>query len=222
MSHLLKAILFFGVASVPLAKSVAAQTDVGPINLRFAGIVLDETTGDPLAGVVVTVPGFPWRTTTDDFGYYVIEGRQPPLNRATSVEAFLPGYLPERRLLLLGCHTVVGPARTESVCDLGLSFTLQPWNGPDSASATCTISGRVLTAQGSSGVPATVIVDGLNVGTLANNTGGFKIVGVPPGLHRITVSHLGLFDHQRLVVVTCESPESGPEMEFRLNPSWIQ
>ena len=76
------------------------------------------------------------------------------------------------------------------------------------------IEGRVLDARSSDPLPgATVRVEDTGVSTATDNTGAFRLTGVPPGMHTILVTYLGRKDQE--VSVTAVHQEVTLECTFR-------
>lgn len=64
--------------------------------ITVTGVVLDETTGQPLQGAVVWIHGLPIGMVTGDDGAYTLEGVP---NRNLTLRASRLGYVPETRQL---------------------------------------------------------------------------------------------------------------------------
>jgi TonB-dependent receptor len=78
------------------------------------------------------------------------------------------------------------------------------------------IEGRVLDSRTGDPLPgATVLVEDTGVSAATDNTGAFRLVGVPPGMHTVLVTYLGRKDQEIAVTVTAGAVTS---QEVKLDP----
>src|SRR5690606_3931220 len=109
MKRALSAVLaLLATASGLSAQAVQAAAEPAAATVVVGGVVIDESTWQPVAGVAVYIAGDTLGTLTDAEGRYVIEG-VPRRNHIVSIQRL--GYLPERRLLM-----VCAPPQSSQPC----------------------------------------------------------------------------------------------------------
>ncbi len=80
-----------------------------------------------------------------------------------------------------------------------VAFTFLPGHAQ---TGTGTISGRISDENGQPQIGATIYIEALSLGTIADANGNYQLLGVPPGRHTVTISFIGYTVEEIEVEVT--------------------
>lgn len=200
------------LGGMPSQDVSAQEREATRIPLVLTGRVVDEATGGPLSAVTVMIAATGLHATTDASGRYRVDGPQHVLDRPSAVDADRPGYYPEQRYEMLGCHWLM----KQQVCQVELNFWMRRMEFSHGLSAVCRVSGRVLNKSGGRGVQGVVQIDGLKIGAVSGPDGRFTLDSVASGLQRLRASSPGMTGEWKLVWVACDEASEGPTVSFRL------
>jgi outer membrane receptor protein involved in Fe transport len=123
---------------------------------------------------------------------------------------FADGVVPVTpRVHLKAEEITVAAALTDVLLDARVDVVLLPGGSvvlvKRGTWATGSVAGRVTDARTGHGVPgARVSLQGTSLGTVTNDSGGFRIANVPPGNYTVTVRRIGYVQAERAIVVTAD------------------
>ncbi len=187
-----------------------------PSLLVLSGKVTSESDGRPLAGVLIAVPGTGQSTETDSDGEYRLEWEHNVYHPPAPVHAILPGHFPEERLQRLGCHWIVTLAGERPRCRVSLDFWMRPMDLTPGAASYCPVEGTIYRTPGDQPILGVVVVDGLDLRSVADSRGRYRIEEVPAGLQTLRVRGVGMADARRTLWVSCDPKDEPLELGFRL------
>ena len=150
-----------------------------PAPVTLTGVVLDSASRKPLADARVTLAGTVLSDVTDDRGRFAIHG-------------VLPGEHPvEVRTPSLDSATAMYASRV-IVADSATALEIRVPRARVRVARTALFTGTVLADSSKQPIAfAEVGVADASLTTVTNQTGAFRLAGIPPGTHHVVVRRLG-------------------------------